>query len=403
MATPSREAFSHVSRHSTPSRFDRRQLGSTACSASQVSGLDDSVLPESRLKIYSDLFDEVIERDRVFGTLLRKIKAAYDVQLMGPVDTTMDSRLHGSVQGAGIYGDTSSFPMSHPCSGCHSAEPTTRAEDGATWEVHRENQVLKDLVERLYMELEEASQREQRLKEKVTKLKARSEPEARALASVGQACGGGGHLHVQTAWGSSGYQDTILPPKKGLSHGASRSFQALRREPSLQSEHESQVYHTAEGQLNQGGLLSLSSISPQHSGLTPAEGLQASGLGTDSARSDDSGMLPQRPTRRAVVRPPNVPVLDLSRLQNQLEEDEEEEEEGLDGEHMEDPAEDEAEPHSHPGAYHPHLHYVGQDEELEEEDEEHDPALYEPFDQVPHPQMHWEDAHKRPGQPVPRG
>eukprot|EP00971_Amphidinium_carterae_P306463 6089962-Amphidinium_carterae.2 len=34
----------------------------------------------------------------------------------------------------------------------------------------------------------------------------------------------------------------------------------------------------------------------------------------DSARSDDSGMLPQCPTRRQVVKPAHVPTLDLSKV-----------------------------------------------------------------------------------------
>jgi len=83
--------------------------------------------------------------------------------------------------------------------------------------------------------------------------------------------------------------------------------------------------------LNQGGLLSLSSISPQTSG-NPAPDAMECMLGVcESARSTDSGMLPQRPTRRHVLKPPHVPALDFSRLQQQPEEDEEEEDPG-DGE-----------------------------------------------------------------------
>merc|ERR1711871_359688 len=39
---------------------------------------EDNCLPESRLKVYSNLFEEVIERDKVYGSLLRKVKTAYD-------------------------------------------------------------------------------------------------------------------------------------------------------------------------------------------------------------------------------------------------------------------------------------------------------------------------------------
>jgi len=48
----------------------------------QSMGLDDTSMPESRFKVYSDLFEEVIERDRVFGSLLRKIKNSYDFMVM---------------------------------------------------------------------------------------------------------------------------------------------------------------------------------------------------------------------------------------------------------------------------------------------------------------------------------
>merc|ERR1711879_443100 len=72
--------------------------------------------------------------------------------------------------------------------------------------------------------------------------------------------------------------------------------------------------------LNQGGLLSVSSISAQTSPPPPPD--PHGNAGDESARSSDSGMLPQRPERLIVVRPTMVPSLDLSRLQMQLEEDE---------------------------------------------------------------------------------
>merc|ERR1711972_1245623 len=102
-------------------------------------------------------------------------------------------------------------------------------------------------------------------------------------------------------------------PKRASSNGAPR-FHASRREPGL-GDAEGQ-----EGLLNQGGLLSISSISPQ----TSVPPLPGDGAG-ESARSTDSGMLPQRPTRRHVVKPDNVPRLDFSRLKDQMEEEEEEE------------------------------------------------------------------------------
>jgi hypothetical protein len=103
-------------------------------------------------------------------------------------------------------------------------------------------------------------------------------------------------------------------PKRASSNGAPR-FHASRREPGL-GEAEAQ-----EGLLNQGGLLSISSISPQ----TSVPPLPCDG-GSESVRSTDSGMLPQRPTRRHVVKPDNVPRLDFSRLKDEMEEEEEEEE-----------------------------------------------------------------------------
>lgn len=75
--------------------------------------------------------------------------------------------------------------------------------------------------------------------------------------------------------------------------------------------------------LNQGGLLSMSSISPQTSPPPPIQ--QAESVGGETARSVDSVQLPQRPTRRHVIRPNHVPALDFSRLNHQLDEEEEEE------------------------------------------------------------------------------
>merc|ERR1719235_1132731 len=70
---PSRQEFTPGSGVPTPQlRTDLSMTGLT----------ESGGMPESRLKIYSDLFEEVIERDRVFGSLLRKIKTAYDMLLL---------------------------------------------------------------------------------------------------------------------------------------------------------------------------------------------------------------------------------------------------------------------------------------------------------------------------------
>lgn len=95
----------------------------------------------------------------------------------------------------------------------------------------------------------------------------------------------------------------------------------MRREPSLEAP-EGEVNSSHDAPVNQGGLLSLSSISPQTSPPPPV--MDAGGQ--DSARSTDSGMLPQRPTRRIIVKPDHVPTLDFSRLRIGMEEDEQEEE-----------------------------------------------------------------------------
>jgi hypothetical protein len=207
--------------------------------------------------------------------------------------------------------------------------------------MQRENRVLKDLVERLHLELEEAVRREHRWKQKVTKLKARAEtPDMRPTPQgVSNSFFGKGieetwskiqgeyfaqathdyypqsdHLHRDDPHGSSVCNADAA--KRALSNGAPR-FHASRREPTLD---DPEVQH---GLLNQGGLLSISSISPQ----TSVPPLPGEAGGDSSVRSTDSGMLPQRPTRRHVVKPDNVPRLDFSRLKDNLEDEEEEEEE----------------------------------------------------------------------------
>jgi len=321
---------------------------------SSAGGDVSAAMPESRLKIYSDLFEEVIERDRVFGSLLRKIKTAYDMLVLrGPEQESMMRMPHEGTPGHPGPGEGAWTP--EPSSGghyigAHSNEPTTRAEEGVqAWEMHRENRVLKDLVERLNLELEEAVKREHRWKQKVVKLKSRSEPMDGPLQAhmhghydghshPGYRMHDGHHMAgyhgPEEMWAAPGYQKgPALLPEDGRGPGGclagagvipgQKFFHANRREPTGPPDLEG----IQEGVLNQGGLLSMSSISPQTSAPQP-ESMEC--MGGISERSTDSGILPQRPTRRHVVRPGHVPALDLSRLNQQLEEDEEEEdEEGL--------------------------------------------------------------------------
>ncbi|CAE7454258.1 unnamed protein product, partial [Symbiodinium pilosum] len=98
------------------------------------------------LKIYSDLFEEVIERDRVFGTLLRKVKTAYDMHLQDREASVVPPM-------PGAEGLPKALPRGF------ATDPSLAAEapdPSQPWELHRENQALKDLIERLHMELEEA-------------------------------------------------------------------------------------------------------------------------------------------------------------------------------------------------------------------------------------------------------
>jgi len=266
---------------------------------------------ESSLKIYSDLFEEVIERDRVFGPLLRKVKSAYDSMLSQEASTFVPQMPDGGAQ--------SSLRASR------SSEPTLRAEvtSSEPWELHRENQALKDLIERLHMELEEAVKREQRWKTKAAKLKARFAAPVSQAPEVYPSQVFQGWMPVD----DRGYcfpewahheGDLALERPQSAPNGRQPAFQANRREPGVSE---------AQELLNQAGLMSLSSISPQHSQLHRSA-MEAMDHG--SARSDDSGILPQRPERRVVMRPASVPKLDLTRLQ-----DLEEEEEYLEGEHDE--------------------------------------------------------------------
>jgi len=300
-----------------------------------MTGITDSGgMPESRLKIYSDLFEEVIERDRVFGSLLRKIKTAYDMLLLRspavpplPMDSSSFVRGHGhEAMDQRMWGGQDATGQSS----LHSNEPTTRAEGGQAWEMQRENRVLKDLVERLHLELEEAVRREHRWKQKVTKLKARADTSDSRLTPpqgmpgnyyselaekwLGSSSGMAGHGGSLSQAGFLQPDDRGYADKRASSNGAPR-FHAMRREPMLGEG----ISDGQEGPLNQGGLLSLSSISPTASVPPLPESFAA-----ESARSTDSGQLPQRPTRRHISKPDHVPTLDFSKLKDQLEDEDDE-------------------------------------------------------------------------------
>ncbi|CAK9076103.1 Uncharacterized protein SCF082_LOCUS36760 [Durusdinium trenchii] len=150
---------------------------------------------ESQLKIYSDLFEEVIERDRVFGPLLRKVKGAYDSLLsqapqapsIPAMPAPREERTPGSLRAS------------------RSSEPTLRVEAPAdAWELHRENQALKDLIERLHMELEEAVKREQRWKAKAAKLKVETLPVATSTQPLDRHEVDGRSLVVMWTWPEPG-------------------------------------------------------------------------------------------------------------------------------------------------------------------------------------------------------
>jgi len=313
----------------------------------------------SRLRVYSDLFEEVIERDGVFGSLLRKIKTAYEGALgEDPMQPGM------ALEGVPDWGpDHLGVDSSHD--GPHSSEPTTRAEDRlAAREMVRENRVLRDLVERLHLELEEAVKREHRWRQKVAQLKAQQL----------------GHRHGQEPPRDGGAGQASGPPPRAF--GGPKKHLAARPELRVTGAEEDEDFHGqhAAAILNQGGLLSMSSISPQNSQPPHLESmLGASAI--ESARSTDSVPLPQRPDRRQVVRPDHVPSLDLARLGEEGEEEDDvldEEEQELQGEEDDELAsgEEGAAYAHHPGqqlegAVYAH-HHGQQREEAEEDDEETD-------------------------------
>jgi len=347
------EAHYPRQRPPTPS-YDMFGGGNAAAAPSMMA--DESTASESRLKIYSDLFEEVIERDRVFGSLLRKIKTAYDMLLvknsdheippmpqqqmsaMGLLPPGPPPLVHGGNESPWVArhsaGDWQQAPdmsqssvVGRPGGGPQSNEPTTRAEDGLqSWEMHRENRVLKDLVERLHLELEEAVKREHRWKQKVAKLKVRTDHSGPPRPPAPQDPWAAGYQRGMQAvqMQAAPPEEAPAAPARGAPAAPLRTFHASRREPTQPARQQEQEA-VNEG-LNQGGLLSLSSISPQTSGNLAPEAAECTLASNESARSDDSGMLPQRPTRRHVLKPPHVPALDLSCLQQHLEEEEEEDE-----------------------------------------------------------------------------
>mmetsp|Transcript_6649 Transcript_6649/g.16276 ORF Transcript_6649/g.16276 Transcript_6649/m.16276 type:complete len:588 (+) Transcript_6649:32-1795(+) len=327
---------------------------------------DESLL-DARVQKYSDLFDEVIQRDRIFGSLLGKIKLAYDEALK-------DALLNGSQQvqqraprpgkvhqapvvhqqppgmptppGQAVKQNRYAPQVSHaPAPGgvACSDEPTRRAQKDGLQELQHENRVLKDLIERLHMELEAAMQRERNWKDRAQKHRPTQSHTAQEAAYMEEAMHVQQHSsmqhmlqgqprepypsHVAHYELSPECQANMLPrpqmPQQPLP--ASRTFNAAMREPDAAMRFQdgshwnlmaAEEKHSLS--LNQGGILSISSISqhtsPQYAAM-------------DSARSDDSGMLPQCPTRRQVVKPAHVPTLDLSKVPCP-QEDEEEEVEG---------------------------------------------------------------------------
>lgn len=271
---------------------------------------EDMGLPESRLKIYSDLFEEVIERDKVFGSLLRKIKTAYD-SLLRPVERRpptmqMEAPMSGTSGAGPMHYNGSEAAYRHPGRGV-GQEDQVGDERPQVRELSRQNRVLKDLVERLHLELEDAVKREQKYRNKA----------ARLSADVDE---------VGSPSAAASKQHSGMKPPGAAPHIAQQfpGFNAMRREPPSSADLESS------GVLNQGGLLSLSSISPQPSGQY-TESLEASRAvppvqndPLDDTRSDleslDSEMLPQKPTHRRCPKPKNVPSLDFTKLDDHADE-----------------------------------------------------------------------------------
>jgi hypothetical protein len=81
----------------------------------------------AKMRIYEQLFDAIIERDKVFGGLLRKVKSAY-----------------------------SAYLATSPAHAAETREPSAGREaiQSENAELKAENGALKDLVERLHRELQ---------------------------------------------------------------------------------------------------------------------------------------------------------------------------------------------------------------------------------------------------------
>lgn len=115
------------------------------------------------IKVYSDIFEDVISRDEVFGPTLRKVKTVYDAFLRR-VCLPFQGSLHANAQsvpsrGSGYWGSDQGIEeavfLTPPLS-FESAAPSGRAT-GDTLEarLQRENEELRQCTDRLHRELEE--------------------------------------------------------------------------------------------------------------------------------------------------------------------------------------------------------------------------------------------------------
>mmetsp|Transcript_132429 Transcript_132429/g.330253 ORF Transcript_132429/g.330253 Transcript_132429/m.330253 type:complete len:937 (+) Transcript_132429:917-3727(+) len=116
-----------------------------------------------RLKVYSDIFEEVILRDEMFGPTLRKVKNVYDAFLL-QVSTGISAVEHhpAAVGGGGAHptqakAPTPTPPLTRRTAGICAQGGSTVAEEGESVEarLERENRELRLLTERLRRELEE--------------------------------------------------------------------------------------------------------------------------------------------------------------------------------------------------------------------------------------------------------
>lgn len=140
-------------------------------------------MTQTKLKIYQELFDEVIARDKVFGGLLRKIKGAYENYFEG----AECERTHGgeSQQGApgivrgmrtgaqtpvedsgSLEGRVHDLHQLGQSEGAESNAGTERQKSGnealaaeeRTQDLEKENRALRGLIARLHSERNQARQ-----------------------------------------------------------------------------------------------------------------------------------------------------------------------------------------------------------------------------------------------------